>query len=423
MAITYFEQIARIRVNAGQTLFSRLLSPGGKVLRADETDGKSPSEIRALGVMVDRIRIIPELIEIPGMNVAISSRVIAIDYFQDFLAAIGKPIPAFKPEEAQKMIIMETRDRAEFYCDWLSIIKKGTVRLPTIEERAAADQLPGLQRVLLEDIPPDGTDLHAFRIVVESPSAQSFRKVIGGNDYFFGAITTGEGRVNPQSVTSGLAGSLGVKGEEYRLWQDGIKGCLNVLTEKYGAQYNLSDIPNLIEIWDLFQLFTGMSREDPKGSKFDFSKRDEFRAKLATWLKIHGLVEDEHVGALFKALSRPSTNEEIERNLLAQGQRIADLFNSTNFLERMIGYNLRIGITGSFAFGTFSAFSDIDLCWDGDLPRNVDSERLRVPTRDKGVDLFIYKKDSPVYWLTREDMETLKTKTTHLKEIYSQRIR
>lgn len=167
MAITCYEQMARTPLNANRPLFSRLLTPLGKVLRANETEGKSPQQIRDLAIWVDAKRKTPELIKIPGMNAAISVRAIAIDYYHHYLEALKQPIPAFKPEEAQQFIIIATRFDAEFYCDCLSAGTKRPFRLPTREEFAAAEKLLGLKRPSLGENKDGDPDLRAFYIIEE----------------------------------------------------------------------------------------------------------------------------------------------------------------------------------------------------------------------------------------------------------------
>jgi hypothetical protein len=165
--LTYFEQMSRCEVNRNRPLFSKLLTPGGKVMRASEADGKSPAQIALLAFKVDRLRLAPELIPVPDRNVAISVRPLALDYGRDFLMLEGDPIPQCKPEEAQGILMRFSEEKADFFCQWLSLSMGEPFRLPTEEEYIAASKLPGFQTMSPEELRSDNAKLRAFYIVKE----------------------------------------------------------------------------------------------------------------------------------------------------------------------------------------------------------------------------------------------------------------
>ena len=135
-------------------------------MREKEVNGKTAVERLVLASMVDRMRVVPELIEIPGRRLAISARLIAIDYFQDFLRAVGKPVPEYKPEEAYLQVVRAKEYDAGFYCDWLSTISGREFRLPSEEELNTALRIDGLRSNLISRIPlPKDSVERAFLIV------------------------------------------------------------------------------------------------------------------------------------------------------------------------------------------------------------------------------------------------------------------
>lgn len=221
--------------------------------------------------------------------------------------------------------------------------------------------------------------------------------------------------VTPLRFAHALTDKLRCQGPEFRDYRIGLARGLTAMRGPTTI-YQEKDINALWTVRELFQKFTGMSRDNHEADemRWQTAYQDSLMSAHEEWRTEKGVVGVVFTSVL-KALCRPSTNQEILTNYDRLGQKLQALFTNSRFLSLSLAKPQDLGIVGSLASGNFGAFSDLDLAIKPG--RSAENLRIRLweKIRGQGIDLFVYREGFPVIWLNPVDLTLLRHETSYLR--------